>query len=137
MYALSDVNFFRTAWFGGTPWQKDAPIEKYWSQSPLSAIVNVKTPTLILVGERDVRVPPSQSIELYRALKSNGVPTRLYIAPREPHGWGELRHQLFKANVELEWFERYALERQYTWERAPDGARSKPSRTATQPLPNR
>lgn len=137
MYALSDVNFFRTAWFGGTPWQKDAPIEKYWSQSPLSAIANVKTATLILVGERDVRVPPSQSIELYRALKSNGVPTRLYIAPREPHGWGELRHQLFKANVELDWFERYALERQYTWERPPDGARSKPSPAATKPLPNR
>jgi dipeptidyl aminopeptidase/acylaminoacyl peptidase len=137
MYALSDVNFFRTAWFGGTPWQKGAPIEKYWSQSPLSSIANVKTPTLILVGERDVRVPPSQSIELYRALKSNGVPTRLYIAPREPHGWGELRHQLFKANVELEWFERYALERRYTWERPPDGARSKPSRAPTQPLLNR
>ncbi|MGH9345939.1 MAG: S9 family peptidase [Vicinamibacterales bacterium] len=131
MYALSDVNFFRTAWFGGTPWQKDAPIEKYWSQSPLSAIANVKTPTLILVGERDVRVPPSQSIELYRALKSNGVPTRLYMAPREPHGWGELRHQLFKANVELDWFERYALGRQYSWERPPDGARSRPIPAAT------
>jgi dipeptidyl aminopeptidase/acylaminoacyl peptidase len=60
-----------------------------------------------------------QSVEMYRALKSNGVPTHLYVAPREPHGWGELRHVLFKANVELEWFEKYATHRSYTWEKAP------------------
>ena len=60
-----------------------------------------------------------QSIEMYRALKSNGVPTHLYIAPREPHGWGELRHQLHKLNVEIEWFEKYATKRPFTWEKAP------------------
>ena len=47
-----------------------------------------------------------QSVEMYRALKSNGVPTHLYVAPREPHGWAELRHQLFKLNAEIEWFEK-------------------------------
>ena len=77
-----------------------------------------------------MRVPP-QSVELYRALKSNGVPTRLYLAPREPHGWNELRHQLFKMNAELEWFEKYALGREYTWETAPDGS----PRSATQAQP--
>jgi hypothetical protein len=56
---------------------------------------------------------------MYRALKSNGVPTHLYVAPREPHGWGELRHELFKVNVELDWFEQYVTKRPYTWERAP------------------
>jgi dipeptidyl aminopeptidase/acylaminoacyl peptidase len=56
---------------------------------------------------------------MYRALKSNGVATHLYIAPREGHAWNELRHQLFKMNVELEWFERYARGRSYTWESAP------------------
>ena len=50
----------------------------------------MKTPTIIFVGENDVRVPAPQSVEPYRALKENGVPTRLYIAPREPHGFGEL-----------------------------------------------
>jgi len=33
--------------------------------------------------------------------------------------WVEPRHQLFKANVELEWFERYVMERPYVWESAP------------------
>ncbi len=119
MYGQSDVRIYRTPWFGGTPWQKDAPIDVYWQNSPLSDIWKVKTPTLILVGEKDVRVPPPQSVELYRALKSNGVPTHLYIAPREPHGWRELRHRLFKMNVELEWFEKYARGRTYTWEKPP------------------
>jgi hypothetical protein len=41
------------------------------------------------------------------------------MAPREPHIWRELRHELFKANVELDWFEKHALGRKYTWEEAP------------------
>lgn len=56
---------------------------------------------------------------MLRALRANGVPARLLIAPREGHQWVELRHQLAKANVELEWFERYVMERPYRFERAP------------------
>ena len=59
-------------------------------------------------------------VEMYRGLKSNGVETHLYVAPRAGHQWQELRHQLFKANAELEWFERYARGRPYTWEKAPE-----------------
>jgi dipeptidyl aminopeptidase/acylaminoacyl peptidase len=125
MYAQSDVRANRTPWFGGTPWQKNAPIDAYWNNSPLKDVANVKTPTIFFVGERDPRVPMPQSIEMYRALKSNGVPTRLYIAPREPHVWEELHHQLFKANAELEWFEKYAIKRPYTWEKAPDETKTK------------
>ncbi len=119
MYGQSDTRIQRTPWFGGTPWQKDAPVEVYWDHSPLKDIWKVETPTIILVGENDVRVPRPQSIELYRALRTNGVPTHLYIAPREPHGWRELRHQLFKMNVELDWFEKHAMGREYTWEKVP------------------
>ncbi len=119
MYSQSDVRDGRTPWFGGTPWQENAPIDRYWNNSPLKDVWKVKTPTIFLVGERDERVPMPQSVEMYRALKSNGIPTHLYVAPREPHGWQELRHELFKVNVELEWFEKYAMKRAYTWERAP------------------
>ena len=45
------------AWFGGTPWQKDAPINVYWDNSPLKDVAKVKTPTIFLVGQNDVRVP--------------------------------------------------------------------------------
>jgi dipeptidyl aminopeptidase/acylaminoacyl peptidase len=119
MYAQSDVRTYRTPWFGGTPWSKEAPIEAYWEHSPLKYAGNVKTPTLFLFGQNDERVPPQQGIEMYRALKSNGVPTHLYLAPREGHGWGELRHQLYKANVELDWFEKYVTKRTYQWEKYP------------------
>lgn len=119
MYAQSDVRSYRTPWFGGTPWQKNAPIAAFWDNSPLKDIANVTTPTIFLVGQNDVRVPSPQSVEMYRGLKSNGVPTHLYIAPREPHGWAELHHVLFKMNVELDWFERYAMQRTYVWETAP------------------
>jgi dipeptidyl aminopeptidase/acylaminoacyl peptidase len=131
MYAQSDIRFQRTPWFGGTPWQKDAPIDAYWSNSPLKDVANVKTPTIFFVGEKDPRVPMPQSIEMYRALKSNGVPTHLYIAPREPHAWAELRHQLFKMNAEIEWFEKYATRRPFTPEKAPDGDKDKKDVRAT------
>jgi dipeptidyl aminopeptidase/acylaminoacyl peptidase len=132
MYAQSDVRSYRTPWFGGTPWQKNAPIDVYWNNSPLKDVANVKTPTLFFVGERDPRVPMPQSVEMYRAVKTNGVATHLYVAPREPHGWGELRHQLFKLNAEIEWFEKYATKRPFTWEKAP-GDEKKDVRATTEP----
>ncbi len=127
MYAQSDIRFQRTPWFGGTPWQ---PIDVYWNNSPLKDVANVKTPTIFFVGEKDPRVPMPQSVEMYRALKSLNVPTHLYIAPREPHGWGELRHQLSKLNLEIEWFEKYATKRPFTPEKAP-GEDKKDAKTTT------
>ena len=119
MYGQTDVRIHRGNWFGGSPWREDTDIENYWRSSALSEIWKVKTPTLVLVGQNDRRVPAAQSIELYRALRANGVDTHLHMAPREPHGWRELRHELFKVNVELEWFEKHALGRKYVWETAP------------------
>jgi len=82
----------------------------------------VKTPTIFFAGENDARVPVAQALEMFHALRSNGVPSHLYVAPREGHGWGELRHNFFKANAELAWFEQYARGRAYVWERAPGEA---------------
>jgi dipeptidyl aminopeptidase/acylaminoacyl peptidase len=127
LYAQSDLRGNRTLWFGGTPWQKDAPIDRYWNQSPLKDVASVRTPTIFLVGENDTRVGLAQALEMYRALKANGVPTRLEVAPREPHIWLEPRHQLFKANVELDWLERYVMGRSYVWEKSPaEGESDKP-----------
>ena len=120
LFGESDTRANRSIWFGGTPWQKDAPIQLYWNGSPLKDVAKVKTPTLFFAGENDARVPLPQAEEMFHALESNGIPTHLYVAPREPHQWGELRHLLFKANVELEWFEKYAMGRSYTWETAPN-----------------
>ncbi len=133
MYAQSDHREFRTPWFGGTPWQKNAPIDLFWNHSPLKDVANVKTPTLFLVGEQDPRVPMPQSVEMHRALKYNGVPTKLYVAPREGHGWTELRHRLFKLQVEMEWFEKWVNNREYVWERVPGDDKKEPVKTTTAP----
>lgn len=119
MYAQSDTRVYRTPWFGGTPWEEDAPLERYLADSPLTEIYKARTPTLIFVGEADERVPMPQSIELYRALRANDVPTHLYVAPGQGHGWRELQQRLFKVNAELDWFEHYVRDRNYTWELSP------------------
>jgi dipeptidyl aminopeptidase/acylaminoacyl peptidase len=130
MYAQSDNREFRTPWFGGNPWQPNAPIDLFWEHSPLKDVSKVKTPTIFLVGEQDPRVPMPQSVEMYRALKFNGVPTHLYVAPREGHGWTELRHRLFKLQIEMEWFEKWVNNRAYTWEKAP-GEEKAPARATS------
>jgi dipeptidyl aminopeptidase/acylaminoacyl peptidase len=127
MFGQSDMRTHRALWFGGTPWQADAPIAAYWEHSPLREVAKVKTPTLFIVGDKDARVPMAQSIEMHRALRSHHVPTHLYVAPREPHGFVELRHQLFKINAELEWFERWVTKRPYTWETAPEPGAPRPA----------
>jgi dipeptidyl aminopeptidase/acylaminoacyl peptidase len=119
LYAQTDAIAFRRAWFGGTPWRKDAPFDLFWNNSPIKNVSNVKTPTLFFTGAADPRVPMAQSLEMFRALKSLGVPTQLLVAPDEGHLWGGLRHLLMKANTEIEWFEKYASHRAYVWEKAP------------------
>jgi len=119
LYGQTDNTSFRRTWFGGTPWQKNARMETFWNSSPLKDVANVRTPLLLFAGENDARVPMAQSIEMFRALKSHDVPTHFYVGPREGHVWTDLRHLLFKANTEIEWFEKYANGRSYTSEKAP------------------
>lgn len=119
MYAQSDVRIYRTPWFEGSPWEENAPFDAFWEHSPIRYVSQVTTPTLFLVGEEDKRVPMPQSVEMYRGVDAQGVPTHLYVAPDQPHGWGPLRHQLVKANVELAWFEKWVRGQPYDWVRAP------------------
>jgi len=81
--------------------------ELYWERSPLSGINNAQTPTLILHGAGDKRVPPSQAHEMYLALKSKGVPTQLVLYPRSGHGVSERAHRIDLFTRELDWFEKY------------------------------
>ncbi len=119
MYAQSDVRIYRTPWFGGTPWTEDAPVDQYLADSPLFDLHKVTTPTIVLVGENDNRVPMAQSVELFQGLKANGVPTHLYVAPKQGHGWRELQQRLYKGNVELDWFYQWVLGEEYDWEQSP------------------
>ena len=78
-----------------------------WERSPLSAIEKANTPTLILHGAGDKRVPPSQATEMYRALKDKGIETELVLYPRAGHGVRERAHRIDLFTRELEWFDRF------------------------------
>ena len=64
LYGQSDTRSERDLWFNGSVWQKDAPIQTYWDQSPLKYVTAARTPTLFFVGENDPRIPMAQSIEM-------------------------------------------------------------------------
>lgn len=81
--------------------------EKYWERSPLKYIDRAKTPTLIIHGAADPRVPPGQSLELYTALKWKGVPVEYVTYPREGHGVSERAHQEDFMKRVLAFFEKH------------------------------
>lgn len=82
-------------------------LDTHWRLSPIRLIQNVTTPTLILYGEADDRVPPSQGHELFEGLKSVGVETELVLYPGEPHGIGGRLHQLDVLERAIGWYERH------------------------------
>jgi dipeptidyl aminopeptidase/acylaminoacyl peptidase len=71
----------------------------------MSHLDRVKTPTLFLHGDKDVRVPISQSYQMYWGLRHKGVEVELVVYPREGHGIGEVPHQRDLYGRLLEWLE--------------------------------
>jgi len=113
LHGESDARFARQFMFGGTPFQRNAPRNRYAQDSPIKNAWRVSTPTLFFVGENDVRVPPTQSILMYRAVESTGTPTVLFQAKNEPHNFRKPTNLLFKINKELQWYEWFARGERY------------------------
>jgi dipeptidyl aminopeptidase/acylaminoacyl peptidase len=99
-YALTDEPSFFVGYLGATPY--DDP-EIYRALSPLTHAGRARTPTLILHGEEDPRVPLSNAFELFAALRHHGVETRLVLYPREGHAIREYEHQLDAMERVLAW----------------------------------
>jgi dipeptidyl aminopeptidase/acylaminoacyl peptidase len=100
----ADIPGFLPDYFSGEPW--DA-FEAYRKHSPMSHVKGVTTPTLILHGEADVRVPITQGHELYNALKRQGVETEMVVYPRTPHGPREPKFVLDIAQRHVAWVEKH------------------------------
>jgi dipeptidyl aminopeptidase/acylaminoacyl peptidase len=100
----ADIPGFLPDYFGGEFW--DHP-ETYLRHSPIAHVRGVKTPTLIQHGERDERVPLSQGLELYNALKRQKCQTQMVIYPRMPHSIDEPRLILDCMRGNVEWFEKH------------------------------
>lgn len=90
-----------------------------WERSPVRYAHQSKTPTLILHGKEDPRVHPSQSLELYRALKLHGkAPIRLVFYPGQGHGNSKNTSRYDFLVRTLEWFD-YYLKSDYPKDRLP------------------
>lgn len=67
----------------------------------------MRTPTLILHGERDIDVPLGQGLQFYRALRDRGVPVSMTVYPRAGHGPSERAQMRDVAERFVEWTARY------------------------------
>mgnify|MGYP001765378394 CR=1 FL=1 len=79
----SDATWGRSTNYGAAPWEDPGTIDR-WSPSRYAA--SFRTPTLVLHGEKDFRVPVTQGINLHGVLTAKGVPSRIVIFPEEGHG---------------------------------------------------
>jgi len=78
----------------------------YARSSPITFINNVKTPTLVLAGERDAECPLPQSQEFWHALRTLGVETQLVIYPDEGHHFRDPAHERDHQERVVGWFDR-------------------------------
>lgn len=86
----------------GQPWNSDL----YDKLSPSNYVKNFKTPCLIISGERDYRVPYTQSLEMHTALQKMGVESRLIIYSNAGH-WPSWYEMALYYTAHLEWFQKY------------------------------
>ncbi|NUQ80772.1 MAG: S9 family peptidase [Bacteroidetes bacterium] len=82
MYGTTEEVWFPHWEFGGAPWENP---EMYKKWSPSEYVKNFKTPTLIIHGALDYRVPESQAFEYFTALQYMGVPSKFLYFPNENH----------------------------------------------------
>lgn len=103
-YGENDIDQWMIPFFGASVYDDPAV---YAKSSPINFVKNVKTPTLILVGDRDGEVPAPQSYEWYHALKTMGVPTQLVVYPDEGHAIRKPEHRRDMVERTVEWFNRW------------------------------
>jgi dipeptidyl aminopeptidase/acylaminoacyl peptidase len=103
MYSSTEELWFPEWDLGGTPWENP---ESYRRQSPSSYVERFRTPTLVVTGRKDFRVPYTQSLAFFTDLQRRGVPSRLVVFEESGHwpGWYDM--VLYYA-AHLDWFHRH------------------------------
>lgn len=78
----SDIPFYTSEYLGSYPWDDSF---LYIKRSPILYINNIQTPLLLFSGQRDIRVPIEQSIEMYSALKNTNKQVKMFMLPEQGH----------------------------------------------------
>ncbi|HJY86447.1 MAG TPA: S9 family peptidase [Candidatus Acidoferrales bacterium] len=101
----TDINVWAYHRFDKLPWEDPMP---FWQHSPLMYVGIVKTPTMLMTGELDMRTPISQTEEFYEALKVRKVPTAMVRFNEEYHGTSSKPSNFLRTQLYLRyWFEKY------------------------------
>jgi dipeptidyl aminopeptidase/acylaminoacyl peptidase len=100
----ADIPSFLPDYFGGETWDR---METYMKHSAMFNVKGVTTPTQVLHGEKDVRVPLSQGQEFYNALKRQGCQTEMITYPRTPHGPQEPKFIVDIGKRLIAWFNKH------------------------------
>ena len=103
MWGATEELWFANWDYGGQPWNSDL----YNKFSPSSYVQNFSTPTLIITGEKDYRVPYTQSIQYFNTLQSLGIDSRLIIFKNDGHWPNNVKSMPLYYNSHLEWFHKY------------------------------
>jgi len=103
-YGQNDIDEWMPPYFGANVYDDPAI---YAKSSPITFIKNVKTPTLVLVGQYDGECPMPQSREFWHALKTLGVETQLVIYPGEGHEFLQAEHRRDVIERLTSWFDHY------------------------------
>jgi dipeptidyl aminopeptidase/acylaminoacyl peptidase len=100
-YGENSIDQWMIPFFGASVYDDPAV---YAKSSPINFIKQVKTPTLILVGDRDGECPPAQSYEFWHALHTLGVKTEFVIYPNEGHRLAKPEHRKDALERTIQWF---------------------------------
>jgi dipeptidyl aminopeptidase/acylaminoacyl peptidase len=100
-YGTNNIDTWMLPYFGASVY--DDP-EVYARSSPMTFIRKVRTPTLIVGGDRDAEVPISQSYEYWNALRRLGVETQFVVYPDEGHFFYRHEDQIDVATRLVDWF---------------------------------
>ncbi len=104
MYGATEELWFPEWDLGGTPWTN---YTYYQKASPSNYVKNFKTPCLVITGERDYRVPYTQSLEFFTGLQKMHVPSRLIIFKNDGHWPNYVKSMPLYYNAHLDWFHKY------------------------------
>ena len=103
-YGENSIDQWMLPFFGASVYDDPAV---YAKSSAITFIHKIKTPTLVVVGDRDGECPAPQSFEFWHALKAEGVPTELVVYPDEGHGFRNPEHRVDVLERALNWFDQY------------------------------
>jgi dipeptidyl aminopeptidase/acylaminoacyl peptidase len=102
MYATEEL-WFEEHDMQGTPWSNPESYRKWAPETYAAELGKFKTPTLVVCGERDYRVPYTQSLEFFNALQRQDVPSKLVVFPDEGHWVMKPQNAQFWYKTFLDW----------------------------------